>query len=487
MLRVPLPASFPVAAGLAWIAAAWTTVRYLRRRGDARLWAHWCTVVLLALSLTVAVPAVYLAVDRFLGLPNAACWITNALALGSAYMVDTFFFALAHGSDQLRWHRPWLLGYLALTLATMAVLLWRVGLRVDVVPLDLPQVNPALVAFRLVFLAFLGFIVVRVIANAAYYRRLTPDPLVQVGMSLLLVGGLWGLSYLVSRLATVLLPNTSRLAQPLNLWLEFSVLMGILCLALGTLVPQWGKRLGVPAIAQHVSVMLAYWRLRALWRRLSQARPEVILPTAVSWRSALWRPPDMDFLLQRRVIEILDARRLLLTAAPATSSRPLASSPSSGVSTTQLWSGSGGPEGSRPVLAPSAASSAVHEWSAMPHGAPHMAEAAGDALQQAQQAPKGQREETLNWMARMEAWLLASRLRAFERTAGRTSGRASAGSLLAPAPGLFQPATYAESVDYLQRVARAWRKYGGHNARARASGQGRDIGEEWSGGETRDA
>ncbi len=481
MPHVPSPANFPaaasmVAAGLAWVAAVLTTVRYLRHRGDARLWAHWCTVVLLALSLTCAVPAVYLAIDRILGLPNAACWITDSLALGSAYMVDTFFFALAHGADQLRWHRPWLLAYLALTLATMAVLLWRVGLRVDLVPLDLPQVTPALVAYRVVFLAFLGFIVVRVIASAAYYRNHTLDPLVQVGMSLLLMGGLWGISYLVSRLATVLLPNTSPLARPLNLWLEFSVLMGILCLALGTLVPQWGKRLGVPVIARHIGVVLAYWRLRSLWRRVSRARPEVVLPTAVTWRWALWRPHDMDFLLQRRVIEILDARRLLLTSAPATPSRPLVAPPSVSASTTAPWTSIGRPAVSRADRATSASRSVPSGWSTRAHSAPHAADASGGAVEQAQQ---GQQTQTPERMAHVEAWRLARRLRSAER--------ASADLLLVPAPGLFQPATYEESVDYLQRVALACRKYGGHGAWARASGLGLDIGEEWYDGETHDA
>src|SRR5260221_4793568 len=315
MPHVPSPANSPgaasmVAAGLVGVAWVLPPVGYLRHRGDARLWAHWCTVVLLALSLTCAVPAVYLAIDRILGLPNAACWITDSLALGSAYMVDTFFFALAHGADQLRWHRPWLLAYLALTLATMAVLLWRVGLRVDLVPLDLPQVTPALVAYRVVFLAFLGFIVVRVIASAAHYRNHTLDPLVQVGMSLLLMGCLWGLSYLVSRLATVLLPNTSPLARPLNLLLEVLVLMGILCLALGTLVAQGGKALGVPVIARHISVVRAYWRPRSLWRRDGQARPKGVVANTVTGRLELGRPHGHDFPLLRGGMQILACGRL---------------------------------------------------------------------------------------------------------------------------------------------------------------------------------
>ena len=109
MPRIFLPASFPLATGLAWAATVLTTVRFLRRRGDARLAAHWWTVLLLTLSLTLTIPSVHLSLDHVLRLPNAAFWLTDALALGSAYMADTFFYALAHGAEYLRWHRPWFL------------------------------------------------------------------------------------------------------------------------------------------------------------------------------------------------------------------------------------------------------------------------------------------------------------------------------------------------------------------------------------------
>jgi hypothetical protein len=194
----------------------------------------------------------------------------------------------------------------------------------------------------------------------------------------------------------------------------------------------------------------------------------------------LLRPHDMDFLLQRRVIEILDARRLLLTPSPATPSQPLVSAPSAPASAPAPGISSGGPPQSVHYvdLSESASESrgAPSGWSGAARAAPQATDTSGQAVQQAKQA------ETLERMARAEAWLLARRLRA--------AGRPSTDPFLAPALGLFQPATYEDSVYYLQWVAAACRPYGRRGARARAPRLARSrgsSGEKGHVGETHDA
>lgn len=434
-----------IATGLAWAAAVLTTIRFLRRRTDARLAAHWWTVLLLALSLTCEVPPVYHVVDHALGIPNAAFWLTHALALGSAYMADTFFFALTHGAERLSWHRLWLLVYLACTLLVMAVALWRIGLRNDLVPFDLPRVDPALIVYRVAFLAFLGLVMVRVSGTAAYYRQHTPDPLVKIGMSFLLAAGLWGLSYLVCRMATTLLPTTTPIARVLNVWLEGSVLMGILCLAVATLVPLWGTRLGVPALARHLSVMRTYWRLSPLWRALTHIYPEVVLPLSFSRRVALWHTQDLDFLLQRRVIEILDARRLLLT--------PVAPPARASVKPDWIATGDLAPrnrDGS--ISLRTIAHESVNTQHIRRLSDPSLATTSHGSDQRAQQA---QQAQELERKARMEAWLVVGHLdRARHR---RTTGVARDAAPL-PTQVPFQPSTFEEAVSYLQCVADAVRR-----------------------------
>ena len=442
MTGIHLPAR-SLATGLAWAAAVLTTVRFLRHRTDARLAAHWWTVVLLTLSLTCEVPTVYRAVDHILGIPNAAFWLTDSLALGSAYMADTFFYALAHGAERLRWHRRWLLTLLACTLVVMAVALWRVGLRADLVPFDLPQVDPALVAYRATFLAFLGLVMVRVIGTAAYYRRHTPDPLVAIGMTFLLVAGLWGLSYLVCRMATTLLPATTPLARMLNVCVDFSVFMGILCVAVATLVPLWGTRLGIPTLARHLSVLRAYWRLYPLWRALTQCHPEVVLPLSLSRRAALWHPHDLDLLLQRRVIEILDVRRLLLTPASSASAIPHG---------TTL-------ENPRPGRRSQivSRSTATYETASTTRTRELMTSPSATTAHDRRQPPQQSRE--LERQARAEARLLVSHLElAKHRHTDSHSASVRRAAYPVPVPVLFQPATFDEAVCYLQCVAAACRR-----------------------------
>jgi hypothetical protein len=62
---------------------------------------------------------------------------------------------------------------------------------------------------------------------------------------------------------------------------------------------------------RQLRMLVAYWRLRSLWRTLVAEAPAVILPVPVRWQSALFEPETLDLLLYRRVIEILDAWRQL--------------------------------------------------------------------------------------------------------------------------------------------------------------------------------
>ena len=460
MPRIFLPASFPLATGLAWAATVLTTVRFLRRRGDARLAAHWWTVLLLTLSLTLTIPSVHLSLDHVLRLPNAAFWLTDALALGSAYMADTFFYALAHGAEYLRWHRPWFLATLALALVVMAVALWRLGLRTDLMPLHLPRVDPALVAYRLVFLAFLGVVIVRVIGSAVHYRRRTADPLVKIGMSFLLVAGVWGFIYLICSLATALLPATVPLAQMLNAWLEVSVFMGILCLAVATLVPQWGTRLGIPALARHLDAVRAYWRLRPLWRALTQVCPEVVLPLSFSRRAALWHPQELDLLLRRCVIEILDVRRLLLAPASHTHAQ------AGWILTGDAARMDDGDVFPRDTLSRDARTTRHRGgWPA-----PQAVGIPDPLGQRTWQAPE------LEQLAHSEARLLVRHLNRDRRSRTPDALRAA---VPLPIPALHQPATFEEAISYLQQVAAACRRERRRSMRARLRFPVRSSHEDW--------
>lgn len=317
-----------LSAALAWGVSLATLPRYLHRPRDRRVAAYWHTVTLVALALTISVPSVYLAFDRLLRLPNAARWMENALLLVAAYTIEGFFFVLEHGSphptsgcadnsgephlSRHRVTRPWLLLPLLVTLSGMAILLWRADLRSDSLDFTFPRLVPALVAYRVLFLCYFSFVIVRFIANATHYRRVTPDLSNKVGLGLTSIAGYFALAYVVLSLVAILTPDTFALAGPVHGALMLTIVLAVACTMIGSTFPLWSRRVGALALLTHLSTAASCWRLGSLWRMLTTAVPEVVLPTWFSWWSALLHPAEMELLLNRRVIEILDARRILL-------------------------------------------------------------------------------------------------------------------------------------------------------------------------------
>lgn len=307
MLRVSATA---LAALLVWATAAYTTPRYLRVRSDVYIAAYWRAQIFLALALTVSVPAIYLWIDDHLGILNASRWIANTLILVAGYFLDGFFVAVTHGNPAAwRTHR-WALLYLLLTLVAMAWLLWQANLSFESVAFELPQVNPALILYRIVFLAFFTFVTVRLMVSCSRYRAAATNPAIRLGMQAMIVGGYWGIVYIVTTMAVVLIPGRSWLEPRLQVVVNLSILFAVLCILVGVNLPALGQRLGILSAIQHMRYLLAYWRLRRLWQMLTMRVPEVVLPTSIIWYAAVLKPQDMEFLLHRRVIEILDAWRI---------------------------------------------------------------------------------------------------------------------------------------------------------------------------------
>lgn len=170
---------------------------------------------------------------------------------------------------------------------------------------------------------------------------------------------------------------------------------------------------------------------------------ECRLPLSLSRRTALWHPQDLDFLLQRCVIEILDVRRLLLTPASPASAVP-----------GQIALERPAP-GKRGWVIPRSAQS--HEPASTPRTRDLLAPVL-DATFRGLPQPARQSWE-LEQRARTEARLLVRHL---DLVRHRHTDSHAAGMRCAiapmPVPVLFQPATFEEAVSYLQCVASACRR-----------------------------
>lgn len=249
--------------------------------------------------------------------------------------------------------------------------------------------------------------------------------------TLAMVGaGLFALGVIVTTMAEPLLPATSSAVYPLRVLLELCVLGMAITFIFSTL-PTWQPQLGGPAVARFVVSVSAYWRLSPLWRAVTNAVPEVVLPTALSWGDVFRHPSDSDVLLQRRVVEILDGWRVLLGAEVEP-----AESESRGAMLTYL-TGAGG------------TSSATFRGSVR---SSTLGEQIVEAAHATQRRLRSMRAAAARDADRLSAALSAKATPALnENLADKRKSIADQNALLS-----FQPRTYAEQVRYLELVARAF-------------------------------
>ena len=427
-----------VAQGLAVLAAlvscagiTYATSRYLRVRHDFYLRNAWRATILLSLGLILSVHAVTAGIDRWIGLPNAARWLENGLIAWSGYYADRVHVAMVQGIAASRRQHRWIAAWLAVVVLALALLLWRARLP-ELASFSLPTPNLWLVLYRLVWLSFLTFVIVRLIVYNRRFGQITPDPVIRLTTLAMVLAGIFALGVIVTTMAEPLLPDTSSAVYPVRVLLELCVLGMATSFVFSTL-PTWNPRLGGPTVARFVVSANAYWRLSPLWQAVTDAVPEVVLPTALSRGDVFRHPSEIDVLLQRRVVEILDGWRVLLGAQPTEShsrGAMLSRLTGAGAQGTLLatFRGSGGVRGST----------------------------LGEQIVQDAHATE-QRLRSMRAAGATDADRLVAALSAestptsSRRLTGRQQGIADLNTLLS-----FQPQTYAEQVRYLEFVAHAF-------------------------------
>ncbi len=423
-----------VAALLVWATAVYTTRHYLRSRADIYIATYWRAQIFLALALTVSVPAVYLWIDNHLGILNASRWIANALILLAGYFLDGFFIAVTRGSpDAWRTHR-WALLYLFLTLGAMAWLLWRANLSSESVAFELPHVNTALIVYRIVFLAFFTFVTIRLILSCSRYRAATMNPTIRLAMQAMIIGGYWGIVYIVSTMAVVLIPSRLWPEPALQAVVNISILFAVMCILAGVNLPTLGQRLHILSVIQHLRYLHTYQRLRQLWRILTVRVPSVVLPSSITWYVALVKPQDMELLLHRRVIEIHDAWRSLDSGDGRPS--PLSASAASAERIDQIPDTAHTDRTSQSV--PKLWDAAMYEHQRMAEHSSRMRSQAHEDAQYLQQLVSADAADAADAADRDHRGL-------------RSRGRENE-------PIRYQPATYAEQLLYLESIADALRQ-----------------------------
>lgn len=294
-------------AALIWAAVVYRLPALYRNPRNPAVRAYCLILVSLALALTLVAPPVYLAVDRAAGIPNLATLLKHSLALVSAWMVQTFLLHVNYpGAARHRVRTRGLV--LAGALALMTVLF---GLApVDQETLDFTSHYADIhfiQEYWLVFLAYLGFALVNLTQLTWRYGGLSDRVSLRIGLRLTAAGGALGLGYVGNKAAYITL-RALDLPYPADVQLVSDTLLtsSVLLLVVGSTMPAWGPRVGLPRLCRWLDDYRAHWRLYPLWRALYDSNPEIaLIPTSSPVANAL-AVRQVGFRLYRRVIEIRD-------------------------------------------------------------------------------------------------------------------------------------------------------------------------------------
>lgn len=294
---------------LAWAAVIYKLPALRRSPDDPALRAYWLTLLTLALGVTVMMPPIYLTISQLTGVPNLARLLGNSLGLVAGWSVQVF---LAHlsGAEAAGRETARRLGIILVGALTLMAVLFAAA-PVDKDTLDFAGGYgdvPFVLEYRLAFLAYFGLASGNVARHSWRYAHVVDRPALRLGLRLVALGGLAGVSYVIHEGLYVVarrfgfgypLPDPNAITQVL-------VVLGVGLTVIGSTMPSWGPRIGVPRLCQWFDQYRSLQRLYPLWTALCRSTPEIAL---VPPRSALVDAVtlrDIGFRLYRRVVEIHD-------------------------------------------------------------------------------------------------------------------------------------------------------------------------------------
>lgn len=307
-------AALDAVTGLAWLVVAYKLPALRRRPDDPARRYNWLTLLLIALALTVLLPAVYLTIDRLSGVSNLARLLGDGCGLGASWAAQGLLFHLNYPAGEATTRTRTIGLVLGVALLLMAGCFALASLPEEA--LDFTgryQHTPFIFEYRLVFLASLGL----GMGNAARlfwrYAGLAARPTLRLGLRLSAVAAGLGLVYVANEAlrsgaarfgVTNPVPSPGVASQSL---LAAFISAGLV----GATVSAWGPRLGLDAFGPWLRAYRSLNRLYPLWFDLYQVNPDIALdpPTSRFDDLLTWR--RVGFRLYRRVVEIRDGWLLL--------------------------------------------------------------------------------------------------------------------------------------------------------------------------------
>jgi hypothetical protein len=299
-----------------WAAAVGKLPALRRDPHNPRVRAYWLALVALALAITVLRPPWGTAPTSTIEVRQLPRLVGHSLVLVNLCAVEAFLAYSVYPKQRARARVQRRMWALAAAVVVMAIAFTVGSGRSGTVGAVAPTgtVTPFLV-YWLAFYAYLGVALVNMTRLNLRWARQTDREVLQLGLRLTAAGALCGLtllSYALLYLAADQLgwPPRHLLGDQPHIT-QLLLAATVLLVVIGTTMPAWGPRVGLPSLLRWAGRYRAHRRLYPLWRDLCQAVPDVALmpPTGV-WRDRL-RLRRLEFWLHRRVIEIRDARLAL--------------------------------------------------------------------------------------------------------------------------------------------------------------------------------
>ncbi|MBF6060867.1 hypothetical protein IU500_08755 [Nocardia terpenica] len=285
----------------------------LRRNPEPGLVALCCYFGISAFTFVVAIPAVWAAVNRSLGLPNLTGLLSQCGGVSIAVAEQAVVLAWAYPWEKAKhkiYHR---LALLLFALAAMAFL-FTVSLprMIDNPHNFVPDAAkiPTYAAYLVVFqVCFLIGTLESVRLCWRYSLSVGPGWL-RRGLRTAAVGSGLGLPYSVARFSDIFAAYLHGNARDWEPVARGGASIGTLLLLVGWTMPSWGPRLS--GMYARVGRYRTFRRLGPLWRALYDAVPEIALTPPQQTGLPEWPWSRLDFRLYRRIVEIRDARMTLL-------------------------------------------------------------------------------------------------------------------------------------------------------------------------------
>lgn len=236
---------------------------------------------------------------------NLGRLVANVSAMAGAVCVQGLLAHLVHG-DPARTRRFIRLqvAIFVVAAAAMSVLMASVS--------DLPFTTyfvgeyagvPAVAAYGAVFSCHIGWAEVTLGWFLRPYIARTTRPWLRAGLRTVQVSTYFGVGWAVSKIVA---SSVALAGGDPAVWDPVAGILAGICVLLmgvGATMPVWGPVVAAPVVWLRTSWLLR--RLRPLWTRLSDAVPQVKLP------SRLIAPRNAQFTLYRRVVEVRDAQLVL--------------------------------------------------------------------------------------------------------------------------------------------------------------------------------